>query len=228
MNKQRVHAFLLCVFTALTAGCSSIRHQVQTGLPYESWYIGFLAPAYMDVWLETADVEDVQGRLFFGAMSGTVSIGFHGDAAGWGPIAGGKGRNLSYLALPRRIYVRWQSLVEPQTYGVILEIPESARRLMLTQVQSTVPPYHMQYRHILAIGLAPGGWVQVWVMSPGAPPIPVLCQKAEIEPKGPSQGLNDGHYAYKLSELEPATQQYLKTHTIPYDSWKCSEGTTPP
>jgi hypothetical protein len=85
------------------------------------------------------------------------------------------------------------------------------------------PPIIDEYRKVLTIGLAPGGWIRAWVMSYGSMPVEVLCQKAEIEPKGPDQGLNHGQYAYTFDQLEPATQRYLRSHAIPYDSWKCPD-----
>ncbi|MCF6757739.1 DUF2931 family protein [Pseudomonas balearica] len=33
-------------------------------LPYKYWRLGFLAPDHMEVWVETADVEDIRGYRF--------------------------------------------------------------------------------------------------------------------------------------------------------------------
>jgi hypothetical protein len=203
----------------LITGCAfAPAHSVR--LPYDAWYLGFLAPDDMEVWLETADVEDVDGWFFMGAMSGTVAINYGGDPAGWGDRVGpGKGVYVTGADLPKRIYVRWQSLAEPQTYRATLEIPESARRLMRSKVPSMRPPIIDEYRKVLTIGLAPGGWIRAWVMSYGSMPVEVLCQKAEIEPKGPDQGQYEGRYG----TLSQRAKAYLKTHSIPYDSWKCPD-----
>lgn len=201
----------------LLAGCSLAR-STSTRLPYDSWYLGVRAPRYMEVWLETADVEDIHGRVFYGAMSGTVAIGHSGPAGGWGQrISEGKGRYVTGLALPERIYVRWQSLVEPQTYRAVIEIPESARQLMRGKAPSMRPPFKYEYQEALSIGLAPGGWIKAWVMSPTSTPVEILCQKADIEPKGANQGNYEGRYV----TLGAQAREYLRTHTIPYDSWKC-------
>ena len=176
----------------------------------------------MEVWLETADVEDVRGHVFYGVMAGTVAISYSGEAGGWGQqVTMGAGRDVTGVALPKRIYVRWQSLVEPQTYGAVLTIPESVRQLMLSKAPSVRAPIRYDYRRILTIALAPGGWVKAWVTSAASEPVEVLCQKAAVEPKGPFLGNNQGRYAYAFDKLEPATQQYIKTQAIPYDSWKC-------
>lgn len=206
----------------LSAGCTLAG--TRTGLPYDAWRLGFLAPSYMEVWLETADVEDTRGYLFAGAMSGTVAIGYGGDPAGWRqPVGWGAGRYVTGAALPQRIYVRWQSLVEPQTYRAVLDIPESARALMLRKAPSMNPPIRYEYQEALAIGLAPGGWVTAWVMSPTNTPVEILCQKAEIEPKGPNQGQYEGQYV----TLDAKSKAYLKDHPIPYDSWTCPKPTPP-
>jgi hypothetical protein len=49
--------------------------------------------------------------------------------------------------------------------------------------------------------------------------VEVLCQKAEIEPKGPYGGLSGGKYRPLSKRAAP----YIKTHAIPYDSWKCPD-----
>jgi len=204
----------------LLAGCS-LAHSTSARLPYDAWYLGFRAPRYMEVWLETADVEDVRGRTFFGAMAGTVAIGYNGEAGGWGQrISMGAGRYITGAALPKSIYVRWQSLVEPQTYRATLEIPESVRQLMLPSERA---PVIYQYPKMLSIALAPGGWIKAWVMSPTSTPVEVLCQKAQVEPMGPYRGLSGGKYRPLSERAGP----YIRTHAIPYDSWKCPQGPLP-
>jgi hypothetical protein len=206
------------------AGCASVTRPPTTGLPYDAWYLGFEAPSYMEVWLESVDVEDVHGLYYANIWHGTVAMAYEGNPTGWSEgldVVMGKGRYITGAALPKRIFVRWQSLSEPQTYRVTLEIPESARQLMLEKAPYVSYPDHMQYQDVLAVELAPGGWARAWVMNEASMPVEILCQKAKVEPKGPDQGLNEGRYAYALNKLHPETQEYLKTHAIPYDSWKC-------
>lgn len=109
-----------------------------------------------------------------------------GDAGGWGERFGwGAGRHVNGADLPRRIYVRWQSLAEPQTYRVILQIPEHIQELMRERLDPPCPA--SEYREALTLGLAPGGVVRGWVMSTCGRPIEVLHAQAEIESKGPRQ-----------------------------------------
>ena len=187
-------------------------------LPYKYWRLGFLAPDHMEVWVETADMEDIRGNLFYRMGGGTVSIAKpsdgSGNTAGWRSGLGwGAGRHVNGADLPRRIYVRWQSLAEPQTYRVILEIPERARQLMSERLDPPCPA--SEYREALALGLAPGGVVRGWVMSTCGEPIEVLRAQAEIEPKGPYEGTSQGAHR-PLSETSRA---YIEKHGIPYGSW---------
>ncbi|MNF91574.1 hypothetical protein D3C84_741790 [compost metagenome] len=196
----------------------------QPRLPFSGgWYLGFMAPDYMDVWLETADVTDVRGITYAGAVQGTVAIrqpeNGAGDPAGWpGPYIRGKGVTLRNLDLPKQIFVRWQSLTEPQTYRVTMELPESARELMLKpeKVKCPIRGQVTDYRHFITVGLAPGGIAKLWVNGPCFPVTEILRIQAEIEPKGPDQGQSDGLYALPL---EPAAKAYIEQHGIPYGSW---------
>lgn len=214
-----MNRYLLLLIILLLASCATgTTGAAKARLPYDAWRLGFSAPPYMEVWVETADVEDVAGRVFTRAGSGTVSIGYVGDPADWqGPRTWGAGKYVAGAGLPKRIYVRWQSLVEPQTYQAVLEIPEEARKLMLTRAESQIAPGDFDYRKAIAIGLAPGGVVKVRVTGPVGKPIEVLCQQAEVEPKGPDQG----QYAGRYVTLPAKAKAYIDQHPIPYDSWKC-------
>ncbi|MBU2065030.1 MAG: DUF2931 family protein [Gammaproteobacteria bacterium] len=188
----------------------------QPQLPYKAWHLGFFTPEHMDIWLETADVTDIRGITFTQAMSGTVSS--TGEVSGWPAIvAMGSGRHMNRQDLPERIFIRWQSLAEPQTYRATLEIPESARNLMRQEERVDCPMggWQSAYRDSVVIGLAPGGIAKLWVSGPCFKGTEILRVQAEIEPKGPYQGLSEGRHR----PLEPAAKAYIEQHGIPYDSW---------
>lgn len=194
----------------------------QPQLPYEAWRLGFFAPDYMDVWLETADVTDTRGITYPGVVRGTVSIrqpeNGSGKPAGWPERFGwGAGHYLSGLDLPERIFIRWQSLAEPQTYRATLTIPAATREVMVRQEAATCKASGRtsDYRQAIVIGLAPGGIAKAWVMGACLPPLEIARVEAEIEPKGPYQGLSGG----KHRSLKPAAKAYIEKHGIPYGSW---------
>ena len=189
--------------------------------PYASWYLGFVAPDYMDVWLETADFTDVHGIDHEGAMRGVVSIWQPEDGTGdptrkLGPYILGKGIS-QFAELPLRLFVRWQSLVEPQTYRATVDIPASVRELMRKRerVKCPLSGWADEYRDSLAVMLAPGGIVKVWLGSSCFPAVPVARTQAEIEPLGPYGGKSGGRYR----PLEPAAKAYIERHGIPYGAW---------
>ncbi|MFN3767010.1 MAG: DUF2931 family protein [Ectopseudomonas guguanensis] len=213
-----MRSLLLCLALALLGGCAHA-DKGPGSLPYKYWRLGFLAPDYMEVWVETADVEDIRGQKFFKMGGGVVAVrnppDNRGNAAGWGERFGwGAGRYVNGADLPKRIYVRWQSLAEPQTYSTIVEIPERARQLMSERLEK--PCHTSEYREALAIGLAPGGVIRGWVMSTCGGPTEVFRAQAAVEPKGPSQGKTNGQYALPL---KPESRAYIEQHGIPYGSW---------
>lgn len=185
------------------------------------WSLGFVEPDYMKVWVEDSAVVDIRGRLFGRAGSSTAAEAEPEDgtesARGW---SGGAGSGVAVVGadLPRHIYVRWQSIVEPQTYHAWVKIPEEARRIMRDSVAWRCPqrPHReSNYRASLHLGLAPGGVIQVWVRDRCNKLIAVARAQAEVEPLGPHLGKSGGHY-YPQSE---ASKRYIERFGIPYGSW---------
>lgn len=202
-------------------GCA---HSAGSPLPYDAWRLGFLAPSYMDVWIETADAVDIHDRVNRRAMSGVAAIltpaNNSGDPRGWPELPGvGAGKHVIGADLPRLIYVRWQSLAEPQTYEVYIPISSETRQQMLKPEQaycrgSSKPK--RDYRKALTIGLAPGGVAKAWIMGPCLRPVEVARVEGEVVKLGPSQGLNQGRFALPLA-LE--SKAYIESHGIPFGSW---------
>ena len=77
----------------LLVGCIQNISQASEEPP---WFLGFGAPSYMEVWIETADVVDVRERVFRRAGAGIASVqrpvDLKGNPAGWPQNPGsGKG-----------------------------------------------------------------------------------------------------------------------------------------
>ncbi|MCW8278470.1 DUF2931 family protein [Pseudomonas sp. PCH199] len=207
---------LLALILALT-GCGN-------RLPYDSWYLGFGVPDYMDVWIETADAVDIHDRVFRRATSGVASIqrpkNLKGDPHGWPERPGmGAGKHVLRADLPRLIYVRWQSLVEPQTYEAYIPIPETTREAMLKGERTYCAAdgkWITGYRDVLTVGLAPGGIARVWVLGACLKPFDVARVEGTVVKLGPSLGQNGGRYALPL---KPSSKAYIEKFGIPYGSW---------
>jgi hypothetical protein len=186
------------------------------------WELGFTEPRYMKVWVEDTAVEDIKGRTFLHTGGGSASGGQPEDgtesAKGWHGI-GSSAKAVIGADLPKRIFVRWQSIVEPQTYRVWVDIPEEARQLILTSVNqrcAKAPKQTATYISSVYLGLAPSGVVQVWVRDSCHHPVKVARAQAEFEPLGPSKGKNQGRYAYPANEK---AKRYIEKFCIPYGSW---------
>ncbi|SDL01622.1 DUF2931 family protein [Pseudomonas indica] len=229
MNKTRVllNTCLLSLLTVL-AGCANGRGQ---SLPYDSWYLNFFSPDYMEAWVETSEVVDIKNRGFSNVLGGVVSSGypralskgipteFKGNPKGWPKKpGGGGGKHVIGADLPRVIYVNWQSLVEPQTYEVYIEITEEMRQIMLKPEKAYCNldgKWITDYRRFLTIGLAPGGIAKVWAQSPCLIPIEVTRVVGKVDPRGPYLGRSGGRYR-PLSDISKA---YVEKFGVPYGSW---------
>ncbi|WP_223517648.1 DUF2931 family protein [Pseudomonas sp. GL-B-19] len=207
----------------LIAGCQSVDPLSAKNDPKSQWWeLDFTEPLYMKVWVEDSAVEDINGKLFHHTGGGSASGGEPEDgtesARGWRGV-GGSGKAVVGADLPQRIFVRWQSMVEPQTYKVWVDIPDQARQLMHSSIMQrcpATPEQEARYRAAIYLGLAPGGVVQVWVRDSCHRPVKVARAQAEIEPLGPSQGKNEGRYGYPVSEK---AKRYIEKYGIPYGSW---------
>jgi hypothetical protein len=205
------------------AGCQAAEPLSAKHDPRSQWWeLDFVEPHYMKVWVEDSAVEDINGKRFDHTGKGSASGGQPEDgtesAKGWRGV-GGSGKAVVGADLPKRIFVRWQSIVEPQTYKVWIDIPEQARQLMHSSVMQRCPATPEQEARYVAsvyIGMAPGGVVKVWVRDSCHRPVEVAQAKAEIEPLGPDQGKNEGRYAYPVSVK---SKLYIEKFGIPYGSW---------
>jgi hypothetical protein len=211
----------------LLGGCVSYESR---SLPYDAWSLDFFAPDYMEVWIETADVVDINEHVFRGAGSGIPATGyprglskgipalFKGDAKGWFKHPAGKGRYVTGANLPRLVYVRWQSMAEPQTYEAYIEITESVRQLMRKREDVFCAfdgKVITDYRQLLVVGLAPGGIAKVWVKGPCLSATEVTRVQGTISPKGPYGGTSNG----KHRPLSEEAKAYIDKFGIPYGSW---------
>ncbi|VEF11257.1 Protein of uncharacterised function (DUF2931) [Pseudomonas fluorescens] len=214
-------SFIRFVIALMLLGGSAMAYAAS--LPYDAWRLGFSAPDYMEVWIETADVVDMQGQVYRRAMSGISAIqtpsNHKGNPKGWPARSGwGKGKYVTGADLPKNIYVRWQSLAEPQTYQVGIDIPESAREIMRRGEKTyctATGKWITGYRKAIAIGLAPGGIAKVWVLGPCLTPIEVTRVQAEIDPRGPYEGKSGGTY----DSLSDISKKYVDKFGVPYGSW---------
>jgi hypothetical protein len=212
---------LSVLLVLLLNGCSS---QGEPNLPYDSWGIAVFYPRYMDVWIESVDVIDQRELVFkhvYGGIGSTGEAPFRdGKSTGWTTHPGGSSRSVVSADLPESIFVRWQSLVEPQTYNVWINIPKWARDEM---VKATEVPdcsrkdkrLMIDYRRDVTIGLAPGGIAKAWLTGGCLKPIEIGRFEAKINQEGPYNGTSKG----KHRPLSDESKAYIDKFGIPYGSW---------
>ncbi|WMJ02309.1 DUF2931 family protein [Pseudomonas chlororaphis subsp. aurantiaca] len=214
--------FVALLGTLLLSGCQATDPLSGKDDPKAPWWqLGFTQPYYMKVWVEDTSVEDINSQIFKHTGRGSAADGDPGLkkewARGWDGV-GGDGWSVVGADLPKRIYVRWQSVVEPQAYRAWIDIPEEARQIMRRATDRRCPQTPKQTASYMAsanLGLAPGGIVQVWVRDECRHPVKVARVQAEIEPLGPHLGKSNGHY-YPQSEN---SKRYIEKYGIPYGSW---------
>ncbi|NBA93979.1 DUF2931 family protein [Pseudomonas sp. R5(2019)] len=206
----------------LTSGCQALDPLAGTRDPHSPWWnLGFTAPYYLLAHVEHSAVVDTAARLIHlpgGGLIGNEPEGEGTSAHEWAG-RGGIGRSVTGAALPQRIYVRWQSIAEPQTYDAWVEVPKEARQIMKTTTSRRCPKYpdsESPYRAIVTLGLAPGGIVQAWTYDECHKPVKIARVKGEVVLLGPYLGKNEGRYAYPVSER---SKRYIERFGIPYGSW---------
>ncbi|MCY1287705.1 hypothetical protein D9M70_367120 [compost metagenome] len=207
---------LICLLVSLLAGCAS--GQGRPKLPYDNWNIGLGAPRFMEVWVETVDVVDQRGLAFENVHGGVVA--YNNSTSGWWEKGGGKLMPIGNVDLPEIIFVRWQSLVEPQTYNVRIDIPQWVRDEMVKPQRAYCigrKVWDTGYRRNITIGMAPGGITKAWVGGGCLGLKEIGRFQAKVDKRGPSEGKTGGRYAWP--ELEPESKAYIDQHGIPYGSW---------
>ncbi|MDZ5434817.1 DUF2931 family protein [Pseudomonas fluorescens] len=200
---------------SLCACANGPRPPTSPKLPYDSWYVGLAAPRHMEVWVETVDVLDQRGQPYFRVSAGVAS--YTGKVEGWHK-GGGSMMPVNNVDLPQRLFLRWQSLVEPQAYRIRIPIPQWVREEMVKPERVFCPgsqKWKVDYRDSITLGMAPGGIVKVWVGGACLDYKEVGRFQAEIEPLGPYIGKSKGQYI----PIEPENKAYVEQHGIPYGTW---------
>lgn len=219
MTRLKICSLLLSLL--LLAACKNDPLDGRNDPKDDSWNMTFEGPAYMQGWVELRAVEDINGRL----MSWQGGGGIGGDepgldqeyARGWPGLAGNY-YPMTGADMPKRVFVRWQSIVEQKTYKHWVDIPAYAREIMRGSTARRCPdwPDHeATYSAAMRIGLAPGGVIRVWVENNCGDNILVARAQADIEPLGPYQGKSNGQYRPQ----EEPSKRYIERYGIPYGSW---------
>ncbi|MEH6566445.1 MAG: DUF2931 family protein [Halopseudomonas sp.] len=217
---------ILLVALVLLSGCNrDPLNPPPPKFPFSTatWHIGLAAPNYMEAWIESVDVVDRRGLAYVRVNGGVPSVtsppNNEGNPRGWPEEPGsGKTKPMTNIDLPEIIFVRWQSLVEPRTYDVRIDIPPWVRDEMLTPHRAWCHwdgAYITDYRNVISVWVAPGGVARAWLMGPCLDAMDIGRFVGEIHEEGPNGGRTGGQY----DPPSPNAQAWLEEHEIPYDSW---------
>jgi hypothetical protein len=207
----------------LLAGCQATNPLRLNADPVSPWWeLGFTSPSHMQAYVEYSSVLDVNGMIYHNtgvANLITRSVMLDKEVArGWNNTGFGS-TAVEGAGLPLLVYVRWQSIVETQTYRAWIKIPEEARQILKNAPGSIcvkAPKVRALFSSSLFIGVAPKGKVKVWVLDECFQTVEVTTAQGEIEPLGPFLGRGGGRYIYDLSE---SSKRYIERWGIPYGSW---------
>ncbi len=198
-----------------TTACTGDHLPARPNLPYDTWFVGLAAPKHMEVWVESVDILDRKGMTYIRVFGGVAS--YTGKSEGWHQGAG-KTKSVNNVDLPERVSVRWQSLAEPETYRISIDIPQWVREEMVKPTHMYCVPARRDmtlYPHTLTLGMAPGGIVKVWLGAGCLGYKEVGRYQAEVDPRGPYAGKSNGKYV----PIEPENKAYVEKHGIPYGTW---------
>ncbi|WP_242443166.1 DUF2931 family protein [Pseudomonas sp. LFM046] len=166
--------------------------------------------------MESVDVIDQRGLAYFRIRGGVPA--YTNKPEGWHKGGGGM-KQVPNVDLPETLFVRWQSLVEPKTYKLRIDIPQWVRDEMVKPQRAYCPGRKQwrdkQYRFDISIGMAPGGIAKAWVGGPCLSNIEIGRYQAKVDPRGPFEGQSGGKYYY----LSDEAKVYVEQHGIPYGSW---------
>ena len=219
MTRLKTAALLLGLL--LLSACEHDPLSADNDPKLDSWSLDIEGPSYMQGMIELIVVEDIHGRYFRRPGGSSVGSGNPGldreYARGWTTI-GGNIYSISSIDLPKRIFVRWQSIVEQKTYKGWVDIPESGRSIMRGSTARRCPdwPDYPANPMISAVlGVAPGGVIRVWANDNCLNDNLIAGAQAEIEPLGPFQGKSNGRYRLHKEH----SKRYIERYGIPYGSW---------
>ena len=222
VGKQRLKTAFVLLSLLMLSACENDPLSGANDPKDDTWSIDFVGPSFMQGWLELIVVEDMKGRLLGGPSGGGLGANHEGldkeYARGWEREIGNY-YSMTGADLPKRIYVRWQSIIEQITYTGWVTISEDARSIMRGSTARRCPDRPEQparFYQSLTLGLAPGGVIRVWVQDNCSNNVLVDHGQAQVEPLGPYQGRNQGRYAYPVDEN---AKRYVERWGIPYGSW---------
>ena len=227
---RRLPLMVAVLGVILLSGCHDRRAGVKTllgdgveqwgkKLPYDNWNFSFIYPKNLPalvtmVYLEDGDIRESIFRRLDPMDISDLSVGR------WHDLIGGYGGYFNRgKALPVRMTVCWDSVIDKKAYETEIWFSRETWQQMATAYPDPYHPGKPYYRKRMAVGLAPGGTVRIWLEDNGNPS--VLQQPARqltltgddmLICKGVTKHPNGYVYYGK-------TPDFIKGKTYPYGNW---------
>lgn len=170
------------------------------------WEPGISAPRYYPVGSCLVD---------FGNAGHSSRMSFDN---GWGNVYGGVVSGDKYKNIPSKVDITYNTAVENYTYKGSIQLDyEKILQLFRKYCKNKYD------RPILAVGMAPGGWVRVWfnMITDDDRSIHIEIAKAQL--KGSYDDTAGEHYKVKNLENWGKYYTYWQLHGIPYEAWANNE-----
>ncbi|WP_339753324.1 DUF2931 family protein [uncultured Marinobacter sp.] len=126
------------------------------------------------------------------------------------------GKSAEWQAMPELILIKWFSFAEQQSYRAVIKLENPDK--LLERMQQPAPAMFNgkkvnMPRHVLALGLAPGGKVVMWIMNWEETAIEVgRYQAARYDNK-------ESDYTQWVEEYLEEEGGYIRAHSMQYDRW---------
>jgi len=190
----------IAVVALLASGCAT---STEEDIP---WSIKVVAPEHYDIWGVNMFLEKT------GERSWRAPVGY--ATCCWKGPNGPSGSHHGLEPFPELIFIHWFSFAEQKYYAKLIKVPPDLQDRMRepasykTQVDVRSGP-----RHTMAIGLAPGGTVVVWIMNQIGNEIEVMRMQA-------SEGYGDpSDFTERTKGYLKRHGDYLQEHGIPTEGW---------
>ena len=232
---KRLSVIVAVLGVILLTGCHDRREGVKSllgdgvenwgkRLPYDSWNFSFIYPKELPalvtmVYLEDGDIRENIFRRLDPMDISDLSVGR------WHDLIGGNGGNFNRVkALPVRMTVCWESVIDKKAYETEIWFGQETWQQMLTAYPDTYHPGKSYYRNRMAVGLAPGGVVRVWLEDHGNPSV-LQVPARQFTLMGDDMMIcknvpNRIDFNYiEANGYDPFIRDFIKGKHYPYGNW---------
>ena len=128
----------------------------------------------------------------------------------------GKGRSFYGQPVPDKVEIEWVSYHDKKRYGITLELPKDLGKRMAQRYR--LKDDRIAQRNYIALGLAPGGYVEVFLRSPDPLPDVLIASGMAHEVTGDWYDKKvplDSQYQERWASFDKNVRPYYDKYPIP-------------